>query len=112
MRQEDSEPLYVISIAARIVGVGTHTLRYYERMGLLEPTRSQGKRRLYSQKDIERLRQIKTLMEDLGVNLAGVEVILRLTQRIMDLEDQMQEMERHLRQLTGAGLLPAERSEE
>ena len=111
MRQEESEPLYVISIVARIIGVGTHTLRYYERMGLLEPTRSQGNRRLYSYKDVERLRHIKTLMEDLGVNLAGVEVILRLTQRLAELEERTQEMERHLGELTGAGLLPAERSE-
>ncbi|MBI4288892.1 MAG: MerR family transcriptional regulator [Chloroflexi bacterium] len=112
MQQEDSEPLYVISVAARIIGVGTHTLRYYERMGLLEPTRSRGNRRLYSRRDIERLRQIKTLMEDLGVNLAGVEVILRLTRQLTELEEHAQDMERHLRQLTGAGLLPAERSQD
>ena len=111
MRREESEPLYVISIVARIIGVGTHTLRYYERMGLLEPTRSQGNRRLYSYSDIERLRHIKTLMEDLGVNLAGVEVILRLTQRLAELEEQNHEMMMRLRELTGAGLLPAERSE-
>ncbi|MDO8637184.1 MAG: MerR family transcriptional regulator [Dehalococcoidia bacterium] len=111
MRQEESEPLYVISIVARIIGVGTHTLRYYERMGLLEPTRSQGNRRLYSYKDVERLRHIKTLMEDLGVNLAGVEVILRLTQRLTELEERTNELETHLRELTGAGLLPAERSD-
>lgn len=110
MQQEDSEPIFVISIAARIIGVGTHTLRYYERMGLLEPTRSQGNRRLYSRRDIERLRQIKTLMENLGVNLAGVEVILRLTERLAELEERAQQMEKHLRQLTGAGLLPSERS--
>lgn len=112
MRQEDSEPLYVISVAARIIGVGTHTLRYYERMGLLEPTRSQGNRRLYSRRDIERLRHIKTLMEDLGVNLAGVEVILRLTRQLSELEERAQEAENRLRRLTGAGLLPAERSKE
>lgn len=111
MWQDESEPLYVISIAARIVGVGTHTLRYYERVGVLEPTRSQGNRRLYSRKDIERLQLIKTLMEDLGVNLAGVEVIMRLTERVKELEAQAQELEKRLRQLTGAGLLPHERSE-
>lgn len=110
MRHEDSEPLYFISIAAQIIGVGAHTLRYYERLGLLEPARSHGNRRLYSRQDIERLRQIKTLMEDLGVNLAGVEVILRLSQRVMELEERAEELESHLRRLTGQGLLP-ERSE-
>lgn len=95
---EDSfqEARYVISVAARIVGVGTQTLRYYERAGLLRPSRSQGKRRLYSQADIERLKRIKRLTEDLGINLAGVEVILRLMNHIIDLENKIQMLEREL----------------
>lgn len=111
MEHEELEPVYSIGIAARIVGVRSHTLRYYERLGLLEVTRSQGKRRLYSQKDVETLRQIKTLMEDLGINLAGVGVILRLAQRLAEAEARAQELERHLGQLTGARLLPEKRSE-
>jgi len=87
---------YVISIAASIVGVGTQTLRYYERAGLVTPLRSRGKRRLYSQADIERLKRIKRLTEDLGINLAGVEVILRLMNQIIDLENKVRMLEREL----------------
>jgi len=66
MRQESSEPRYVISIAAKILGIQTHTLRYYERIGVVEPSRSRGNIRLYSEKDLEQLRRVKTLLEDLG----------------------------------------------
>jgi len=90
---DDAEPCYVISIAARMVGLHAQSLRYYEKMGLIEPARSQGRVRFYSQRDIERLRQIKTLMNDLGVNLAGVEVILRLTERITELEEELDELQ-------------------
>ena len=82
----DHEPCYVISVAARLVGVHAQTLRYYERVGLVAPSRSEGKRRLYSQRDIDRLRRIKALTEDMGVNLAGVEVVLRLMERIIEME--------------------------
>lgn len=92
-RGEWEEPVYVISIAARIVGVHAQTLRYYERAGLVKPSRSQGQFRLYSRRDIERLRQIKTLMENLGVNLAGVEVILRLTEHIARMEHQLKALQ-------------------
>ena len=90
---DDNEPCYVISIAARMVGLHAQSLRYYEKMGLIEPARSQGRVRFYSQRDIERLRQIKTLMNDLGINLAGVEVILRLTERITELEQEMEDLQ-------------------
>ncbi len=103
MRRQD-EPCFVISIAARMVGVHAQTLRYYERAGLVEPSRSEGNIRLYSPQDIERLLQIKTLMEDLGVNLAGAEVILRLTERIAEMEGQMQTMEGEIKRLKDAGL--------
>ena len=92
----DSEPRYVISIAARMVGVRTHTLRYYERVGIVEPSRSRGNIRLYSEGDIARLRRVKTLMDDLGVNLAGVEVIMRMVQRMMEMQGQLQELEDEL----------------
>ena len=103
METEDLEPRYVISIAARMLSVHAQTLRYYERMGLIEPSRSRGNIRLYSNRDIERLRQVKTLMNDLGVNLAGVEVILRLAQRMTEMERQMQEMEQEIKRIGGGG---------
>jgi MerR family transcriptional regulator/heat shock protein HspR len=79
---------FVISVAARLVGVHEQTLRYYERAGLVQPARSKGRIRLYSLHDLERVRQIRRLTEDLGINLAGVEVIMRLTDRIRTLESE------------------------
>ncbi len=101
---DDYEPCYVISVAARMLGVHAQTLRYYERLGLIEPSRSQGRVRLFSRWDIDRLRQVKTLMNELGVNLAGVEVILRLRERIAEMERQMEDMEHEIRRLKEAGL--------
>jgi len=83
---------FVISVAARLLEVHPQTLRYYERAGLLRPSRSKGNIRLYSPADIERARQIKRLIDDLGVNLAGVEVILRLTHRLREAELELEEL--------------------
>ena len=93
MSSTGSEPRYVISIAARIVGIETHTLRYYERIGLVQPYRSKGNIRYYSETDIDRLRHIKTLMGDLGINLAGVEVVIRMAEKMTEMQRQIQEME-------------------
>ena len=83
---DDDEPCFVISVAARMIQVHTQTLRYYEREGLLEPARSRGNIRLYSQRDIEKLRRIKTLTEELGINLAGVQVVLRNGLTVLGIE--------------------------
>jgi|SRR5581483_1987651 len=83
---------FVISVAARILHVHPQTLRYYERAGLLQPSRSRGNIRLYSTNDLQRAQYIKRLIEDLGVNLAGVEVILRLTERLRVLEEENQRL--------------------
>jgi MerR family transcriptional regulator/heat shock protein HspR len=94
MTDWESKPRYVISIAARMIGIEAHTLRYYERLGLVEPERSSGNIRLYSEENIERLRYVKALMSDCGVNLAGVEVALKLMQRMREMQQQLEEMER------------------
>ena len=99
MNLDDTEPRYVISVAARILGVQTHTLRYYERIGIIEPSRSRGNIRLYSERDIAQLRQVKALMDDMGVNLAGVEVILRMAQHMGELQRRMEEVESELKRL-------------
>jgi MerR family transcriptional regulator/heat shock protein HspR len=99
---DENEPRYVISIAAKMVGVQTHTLRYYEKIGIIEPSRSRGNIRLYSERDVAQLRRVKTLMDDLGVNLAGVEVIMRMVQRMLELQNQMQELESELDRLRQA----------
>ena len=104
MDLDDNEPRYVISIAARMLGIQTYTLRYYERIGVVEPSRSPGNIRLYSERDIVCLRQAKTLVDDLGVNLAGVEVILRMAQRMTELQRQVEELESQLERFSGQGL--------
>ncbi len=81
-----SQPRYVISVAAEMLGTQPYTLRYYERVGIIKPARSQGNLRMYSEADLAQLRRVMTLMYDLGVNLAGVEVILRMSQQIIDLQ--------------------------
>lgn len=95
----NDEPRYVISIAARMLGIQTHTLRYYERIGVIEPKRSQGNIRLYSEGDIALLRRVKTLVEDMGVNLAGVEVILRLMQRMNEMHNELEKLHNELEKL-------------
>lgn len=85
------KPLYVISVAAELVDMHPQTLRLYERKGLIEPSRSAGKTRLYSQRDVEHLREIRRLTQELGVNLAGVEEIIRLRRRLDDLQGNMEE---------------------
>lgn len=85
------EPMFVISVAARLVEMHPQTLRYYERAGLVKPKRSRGSIRLYSQRDIDRLRKIARLVDDLGVNLAGVEVILNLTEKLEHLQQLLEQ---------------------
>lgn len=90
------EPCYFISVAAKMVRVHPQTLRYYERQGLVAPSRSQGRIRLYSERDIERLQLIKRLVDELGVNLAGVEVIMNLTERMAEMEREARELRRRM----------------
>ena len=90
--QFQDEPCFVISVAARIVGVHAQTLRHYERVGLIWPSRTGGRQRLYSMADIERLRRLKTLTEDMGLNLAGAEVALKLMNRIEELEGEVRQL--------------------
>jgi MerR family transcriptional regulator/heat shock protein HspR len=93
------KPLYVISVAAELVDMHPQTLRLYERKGLIEPSRSAGKTRLYSQRDIEQLREIRRLTQELGVNLAGVEEIIKLRRKLDQLQDNM---ENRITELHGA----------
>jgi MerR family transcriptional regulator/heat shock protein HspR len=89
--QQPDEPCYVISVVSRMVSLHPQTLRYYERVGLIVPARSTGNVRLYSPNDIERLRKICRLTAELGVNLAGVEVIMRLTDTIERLQNELRQ---------------------
>ena len=97
-----TEPCFVISVAARMVGLHAQTLRYYERVGLVMPSRSGGRQRLYSMADVERLRRIKTFVGEMGVNLAGAEVALRLTEQIIDLQNQVEALTNEVNRLRAA----------
>jgi MerR family transcriptional regulator/heat shock protein HspR len=88
----DERPRYMISVAAELAGMHPQTLRVYEQRGLVRPERTAGNTRLYSDRDIERLRLIQRLTTELGLNLAGVERVLRL-------EDDLQQMRRRLERM-------------
>lgn len=105
MDSMDREPRYVISVAARMCGVRSYTLRYYEKIGIIEPSRSEGNIRLYSDEDIAKIRQMKTLMEDLGITIAGAEVILRMAQRITELQKQVEYLEIENNRLRNSGTM-------
>ena len=111
---DKDKPLYVISVAAELVDMHPQTLRLYERKGLIEPSRSAGKTRLYSQRNIEQLREIRRLTQELGVNLAGVEEIIKLRSRLDDLQSSMEsrigQLQGQLEERIGGirGALPAE----
>ncbi len=94
---DSEEPLYLISVAARLCEVHPQTLRLYERMGLVKPQRIGRKNRMYSDADIRRLRQIQRFTQDMGVNLAGVEVILNLLQQMDEMRRHMEEDMNHMR---------------
>ena len=92
-----TQPIYVISVAAKMVGLHPQTLRHYENLGLVVPKRSQGNIRLYSPTDIDRLHQINRLANELGVNLAGVQVILDLRERLEQLQLEMETSQAELK---------------
>ena len=87
------EPHYSIGVAARLVDLHPQTLRQYEALGLVVPQRSRGNMRFYSPRDIERLRKISRLTQELGVNLAGVGIILRLSEQVEALRGELGRME-------------------
>lgn len=86
MEHHYDEPVYLISIVAKVLSIHPQTLRQYEREGLIEPSRTDGKIRLYSQKDIDRIKLILRLTRDMGINLAGVDVILKLKNQLHEFE--------------------------
>lgn len=83
------EPVYLISVVATMLGIHPQTLRQYEREGLVEPSRTQGRMRLYSQRDIDRMKLILRLTRQMGVNLAGVDVALQLKEQIEQMQEEI-----------------------
>jgi len=98
------EPVYLISVVAELMSIHPQTLRQYEREGLLKPSRTQGRMRLYSQRDIDKLKVILTLARDMGVNLAGIDIILQLKEQIHELQREVEEIKEH------QGMVPRHRS--
>ena len=86
------EPVYLISVVAKILEIHPQTLRQYEKEGLIEPGRTDGKMRLYSQRDIDKIKTILRLTRDMGVNLAGVDIILRLKERLDELDSIIEDL--------------------
>jgi MerR family transcriptional regulator, heat shock protein HspR len=94
----DDRPRYMISVAADLVGMHPQTLRIYESKGLIRPKRTAGNTRLYSEVDIERLRLIQQLTNDLGINMAGVEQVLELQDQVQRMRRTLDRMEREMRE--------------
>ncbi|HHO41929.1 MAG TPA: MerR family transcriptional regulator [Epsilonproteobacteria bacterium] len=90
------EPVYLISVVANILEIHPQTLRQYEREGLLEPSRTQGRMRLYSQRDIDRMKLILRLTRQMGVNLAGVDIILQLKEQIDQMKEEIDTLQQEL----------------
>lgn len=91
-------PKYTIRVVAQMVGLHEQSLRMYERKGLIQPQRSDGNIRLFSDADIERVRSIKRLVDDLGVNLAGAEVILHMREQMDELRREMEQLQHRAQQ--------------
>ena len=98
------EPVYLISVVSKILNIHPQTLRQYEREGLIKPGRTEGKMRLYSQRDIDKLKLILSLVRELGVNLAGVEIVLQLKEEIENLQGEIEKIKKQ------QGLIPRNRS--
>ncbi|MFB1032319.1 MAG: helix-turn-helix transcriptional regulator, partial [Aliarcobacter cryaerophilus] len=100
------EPVYLISVVADILGVHPQTLRQYEREGLIKPSRTNGKIRLYSQKDINHIKYVLTLTKEIGVNLAGVDIILKLNDKIEELESIISTYKRKAQKADNLSVVP------
>ena len=98
------EPVYLISVVSKILNIHPQTLRQYEREGLIKPSRTEGRMRLYSQRNIDELKLILSLVRDLGVNLAGVEIVLQLKKEIESLQKEIDKIKKQ------QGLIPRNRS--
>jgi len=104
------EPVYLISVVAEILNIHPQTLRQYEREGLIKPSRTNGRIRLYSQSDIDNIKTVLHLTRELGVNLAGVDIILQLKQKISKLENELENYKAKLRDLDELAVVPSNKA--
>lgn len=104
------EPVYLISIVAKILDIHPQTLRQYERENLICPTRSDGRIRLYSQRDIDKIKMILRLTRELGVNLSGVDIIIRLKEQMETMENEIASLRHELATAKNNSSIPVEKS--
>jgi MerR family transcriptional regulator/heat shock protein HspR len=100
------EPVYLISIVASMLDIHPQTLRQYERDGLIKPSRTEGRMRLYSQRDIDKMKMMLRLTRDLGVNIAGVDIILRLKEQMEEMEREIEDLKNELASINRLGSVP------
>ncbi len=100
------EPVYLISAVSKILAIHPQTLRQYEREGLVSPSRTNGKIRLYSQQDIDHIKYVLTLTRKLGINLAGVDLVLQLNKKVSSLEDEIENYKIKLKDINKLGIVP------
>ncbi|KIM03277.1 MAG: MerR family transcriptional regulator [Sulfurovum sp. AS07-7] len=104
------EPVYLISVVATILDIHPQTLRQYEKEGLIEPSRTQGRMRLYSQKDVEQIKLVLQLTRKMGVNLAGVDLIIKLKNQIDSMNKEITELRNELSKVNRNGSVPINKS--
>ena len=95
------KPLYMIGVVADMLNVHPQTLRFYEKKGLVRPSRTVGRTRMYSAEDVDELARLLRLTRDLGVNLAGIEVILKMRRRMIEMQKQIEDLVTYLREEGG-----------
>ena len=110
MKSAYNEPVYLISAVAEILSIHPQTLRQYEREGLIKPSRTNGKIRLYSQKDIDNIKTVLTLTRDMGINLAGVDLILQLNAKIEKLQNEVENYKGKIKDLNRFGVVPSSKA--
>ena len=96
-----SKPLYMIGVVADMLKVHPQTLRFYEKKGLVRPSRTEGQTRMYSAEDVEDIARLLRLTRDLGVNLAGVEIILKMRRRMTEMQRQIEDLLAYVRESGG-----------
>jgi MerR family transcriptional regulator, heat shock protein HspR len=94
---DKGKPVYMIGVVAEMLRLHPQTLRMYEKKGLIRPSRTEGRTRMYSSEDVEEIARVIRLARDLGVNLAGIEIILKMRRRMMDMQHQLEDLTGHVR---------------
>jgi MerR family transcriptional regulator/heat shock protein HspR len=111
MTTDRAKPLYMIGVVAEMLKVHPQTLRFYEKKGLVRPSRTEGQTRMYSAEDVDDIARLLRLTRDLGVNLAGVEIILKMRRRMIEMQKQIEDLLAYVRD-TGGGESRPERTGE